>query len=64
MCKALLGSKVGALPNNSGTIAKDIANLCWVMEIGDLPVSDFGRAGAQVAAMSTPESKKKSGTGH
>src|SRR6266699_5138861 len=24
-----------ALPNNSGTIAKDIADLCWVMGIGD-----------------------------
>ena len=24
-----------ALPNNSGTIAKDIADLCWVMAIGD-----------------------------
>jgi hypothetical protein len=27
--------KGGALPNNSGTIAKDIANLCWVVAIGD-----------------------------
>jgi hypothetical protein len=26
--------KGGALPNNSG-IAKDIADLCWVMAIGD-----------------------------
>jgi hypothetical protein len=34
LCAKPLLCQEGALPNNSG-IAKDIADLCWVMAIGD-----------------------------